>query len=996
MKSRRRLSFAFLIAVPLLAGPDRVRVLDDFEIPSAGGRWEGPLSISRERASHGSASGQVAFTGGRARLSLRLSNPDWSGYDWLAFDLYSQSEQPKALSLALYDAVGGDVDHAAKYDFFDANRKVLLLKGWNHVRLDLRHLRASNTTRDIDLRHVLRLVLSAGQDALPVTVDLDNLRLIAETELESSKSRSQPADALTTLDDRWFSVRRVADPVDVPESSAVGELRRTAERESENLRRAIAAARLQGLETIYSERRLIVADLGLRVRPLLAWFNTDEQKTKLFQYVATSCREERQSLERQLNGTTRLEEGDDTQGRKPLVPPTPLLRGTPSRGWFFRDPAGDPLMVISLHSSSEALERFFASPQQHIESYSVGGGSRWTIEDSPVYEAFKDDPDTHRVGWDGWCGHLVKDLDSMGGNKRENVVICLESRHMRKAIEEYIRLTIPKLRSNPNLLYNILAYELSYICYCDESRRMFARWLRDKHGTIERANQLWGTRYAGFDEVVPPPVRDARPLPGTNRALWFDWARFNQDRFTEHLLWVRDTVRKYDSSTPLAAGGSSSMLSGRAGTAGIDEERIVNEVDDVIIHEGGGSTMGLDLQVALSEHPKPVADPEMSLQSISRLLPHLLHGKSVVQLFHWPAQPSSEFVSNIRSSLAHSWEYGLDQVDDLLKATLDARRLRNEIAAFVEQSPQAAILYSQTSTLQIPPEMFGWERTPYLYELRRAYTASLAQDVKTTFVTERQIAGNKLPGFPLLLIPGSQALPAGIMEKIQNYIASGGQVLATAGSLRVDEYNRSRDYLAPFGIRITASQAADAVASGEQVQRYDQNFLESVSFARNPRMVTTAAGSGPLSILANLEMEGAREKVELSGTAEALFRYADGTPSIVASHFGKGMFYYSTGRLEQRDYARLLDGIFTAAGVKRERRIAIEPASAWQVESRAASLHGRKLQYLINNNDVPIAARIRDEHGRACPFQELRSGRNYPDGSIRLSPGETAICELHD
>ena len=84
---------------------------------------------------------------------------------------------------------------------------------------------------------------------------------------------------------------------------------------------------------------------------------------------------------------------------------------------------------------------------------------------------------------------------------------------------------------------------------------------------------------------------------GRIAALWYDWARFNQDRFTDYLLWVRGEIRKIDAAMPLAAGGSSSMLAGRTGTTGIDEERIVNEVDDVIIHEGGGSTLGMDLQL---------------------------------------------------------------------------------------------------------------------------------------------------------------------------------------------------------------------------------------------------------------------------------------------------------------------------------------------------------------------------------------------------------------
>src|SRR3989442_1792138 len=192
---------------------------------------------------------------------------------------------------------------------------------------------------------------------------------------------------------------------------------------------------------------------------------------------------------------------------------------------------------------------------------------------------------------------------------------------------------------------------------------------------------------------------------GTNRALWYDWARFNQDRFTDYLLWVRGEIRKIDATVPLAAGGSSSMLAGRTGTTGIDEERIVNEVDDVIIHEGGGSTLGMDLQLALSEKRKPLADPEMSLGAVEYLLPHFLHGKSVAQLFHWPAQPGNEFHSTNRSSLAHSWSYSLADVDEVLRVALDVRRLNREIAAFAEAPAEVAILYSQTSTLQLPPEM---------------------------------------------------------------------------------------------------------------------------------------------------------------------------------------------------------------------------------------------------------------------------------------------------
>ena len=349
--------------------------------------------------------------------------------------------------------------------------------------------------------------------------------------------------------------------------------------------------------------------------------------------------------------------------------------------------------------------------------------------------------------------------------------------------------------------------------------------------SIEAANKIWDTSYPDFAAVVPPPVKNSRPLPGTNRALWYDWARFNQDRFTDYLLWVRGEIRKLDATVPLAAGGSSSMLAGRTGTTGIDEERIVNEVDDVIIHEGGGSTLGVDLQLALSETSKPLADPEMSLAGVENLLPHFLHGKSVAQIYHWPAQPANEFYSNNRSSLAHSWNYSLADVDEVLRVALDVRRLNKEIAAFVETPAEVAILYSQTSTLQLPPEMLTWHTTPYLAELHNTYAASQFLDARVTFVTERQALKGRLDRYKLLLVPGSREIyRRQVVEAIWTYAEKGGHVLIVPESLLGDEYNHAKNYLARLGIAIQRTERPKPATAGQMVQGYDQSFSQDVDF----------------------------------------------------------------------------------------------------------------------------------------------------------------------
>jgi len=47
---------------------------------------------------------------------------------------------------------------------------------------------------------------------------------------------------------------------------------------------------------------------------------------------------------------------------------------------------------------------------------------------------------------------------------------------MRTMLTRHIKINIPKFHANPELLYDIMAYELMYICYCDRSQRM-------SHGT---------------------------------------------------------------------------------------------------------------------------------------------------------------------------------------------------------------------------------------------------------------------------------------------------------------------------------------------------------------------------------------------------------------------------------------------------------------------------------------------------------------------------------
>ncbi|MEK7406117.1 MAG: hypothetical protein AAB225_13500 [Acidobacteriota bacterium] len=107
----------------------------------------------------------------------------------------------------------------------------------------------------------------------------------------------EPQDTVSLIDNRWVTVRQVARPEDVPEAPAVTALRTEAQREADLLDKVIRAARTQGIPVIYAERHLVTADLGLNVRPRLAWFDNYETKRQMFRFIAQSCRTARRELE---------------------------------------------------------------------------------------------------------------------------------------------------------------------------------------------------------------------------------------------------------------------------------------------------------------------------------------------------------------------------------------------------------------------------------------------------------------------------------------------------------------------------------------------------------------------------------------------------------------------------------------------------------------------------------------------------------------------------
>ncbi|MHC4394149.1 MAG: beta-galactosidase [Planctomycetota bacterium] len=969
-------------------------VLDDFEKASSLERWKGAVSLSGEHPAHGKSCLKLDLRDRRSRsIESEVLPRDWSSYKLLKFDIYTPGDIVQVGSIQISDELGSD-EAAETYGKSYRGRKIFLNRGWNHFEFLLQKAMVEDGDRALALDKIRKFGLYFGGLRVEA-VYIDNIRLVNGEEETGTASAVDARDCRVLIDDRYVYPSLVGPMDEITPSGEIVRLRAEAEKEVRLLKRELELAIFQGHQGLYWKIPLITADIGLGLRSKCVWFQGEKEEKEILDYVISSCRKARNEIVALLSARERGEESqEEITEVSPVtrIPTYPPLRGLKQSDGYFRDEYGEPVILFSMiRINSGPLLDFFAPMDHRLESYTVGGGSRGDIETSPVYEAFHKYPDTHRVGWDGWCGHLIKDRWSMGGRK-ENVVICLESPHIRRAVLEYMKRRYNEWKHNPHLLYNIMAYELMYICYCERSQGMFREWLADKYKAPAALNKIWGTNYTSFDQIKAPATLNARPLDDVNRAAWYDWACFNNRRFTDYLKWVKSEIRKLDQVVAINAGGTSSMLNSQNSTTGIDEEMIINEVDDVILNESGSSNIFSDLFLSLSEERKVMVEPEMG-GGVHNILLHFLHGKSSITKWWWPQSSSREFPTFAAQSVPHSWSISLAEVAEVLKVALDIRRLRNEIAEFTKPEPELAILYSKSSIIQVPPRLIRAGRTPYLNAVFSAWEGSRYLGCRIGFVSEKQILAGKLSGFKLLIVPAVKYSLDEVADAVLEYVDNGGVAVVVPESFLFDQYARENDRVRELGLKITDITLPQVLGKGELVQNYDQSFTQRILYGQVKRTVRTEK----LDIFRNhqprLQTAGLVQSLE-PGNNTVLARFDDGQAAVVLVKRGKGRIYYLASPLTATSYHELMSALAEQTGLKRP-VVGVDSRGKLVTSAEVRSVE-RKSDYLVYASNlgagpVEFVLKGKSEIGAV---EDLRRLRVVPGGRVKLGPWEETIFRV--
>jgi len=378
------------------------------------------------------------------------------------------------------------------------------------------------------------------------------------------------------------------------------------------------------------------------------------------------------------------------------------------------------------------------------------------------------------------------------------------------------------------------------------------------------------------------------------------------------------------------------------------------------------------------------------------VLPHFLHGKSVIQLFYWPSQPAAEHPRLNESSIGHSRRWPLRDIGELLRIALDIRRLNKEIAALAAAPREVAILYSRTSLVQVPGKLMRATSTPYLDELRSTYEASLYLDAGTTFITERQLLAGMAKQYKAILVPAAKYAPPEVAQALLDYVRQGGQLIVSPESLLADQYLRPLNFFAQAGVEISKSSAENKTELGELEQEYDQTLRRAaVKTGTVESEIITMPGAEPGNTGLQLRGRGIILHVKPGENTEVLARLKDDEPAIVRCKFGSGSLTLLATQLEPQSYAQLLDLLFERAGVTRQIRVTdVAGRRLWQVEARSLQRGRSWLLYLINHRDSAIEVKL-SLPAAARSVLDLRHDRDLPAGAtIPLAAGETRLLRI--
>ena len=402
----------------------------------------------------------------------------------------------------------------------------------------------------------------------------------------------------------------------------------------------------------------------------------------------------------------------------------------------------------------------------------------------------------------------------------------LNTPELRERGAEYVRRVVSRYKDHPAQGPWSLQNEPAGLAERFDSATLllFGQWLQRKYGSVEQLNQRWFRPLESFEKVTFGPEQLRGHWIDYTAAV--DWKWFRIQLQTDHLAWVRDQVRCYDSKHPTHANPSALAYNMPAMGADLWSQKEVLDFAGTTIHASWQldhhRTEDLDLGMAFITDllrsgsggaPWWVTELQSGLSLSGRQ-----YNPGAEELTRWLWDDVGAGAKGVifwcwhpRRFGREGGEWGLVNADASSTVRSEAvsrftRALAGPAACLQRAEPlpaRAAILYNRQTL--VLASIDGGERV--MLSLLGCHRALCERQIPVDFINEDDLRRGAAARYPVLYLPYSYALDDASVTAVRRYVTAGGTLWADGPVAWKDEYGQVRpEFLGGltdvFGVRV--------------------------------------------------------------------------------------------------------------------------------------------------------------------------------------------------
>ena len=437
-------------------------------------------------------------------------------------------------------------------------------------------------------------------------------------------------------------------------------------------------------------------------------------------------------------------------------------------------------------------------------------------------------------------------------------------------------------------------------CHCENTKKAFTEWAKNKYRSIEKLNGAWGTRFwtgtfSSFDEITTPKTG---MWDAGNPHIYLDWFRFKSENLSSWLRNLKNTIKEHDKKHKIGTNSFTSMP---------------NRIGDHTVLAQGMDWFGWDI------YPKGTQNTQESLAQIAdywRSVCEAAGAEFIVSELQGGPNVRWGYGGNVRGEeikewvsvlsdhgakviLFHNWRpplfgnetggFGILKPDGTPTERLNAIReiiekIKNQKSCLpagtakikISNSTNVAIYYSKSSEIQTYQEEGPYRSCPPLWfsgrgdlglffqanSIAGAYRLAWDDKIPASFIFDGQIEDGSLP-YKIILLANPYLLSKKQADKLIEFIRGGGTVIA-----------ESR-----FGLK------------DENARLYEKPLLENLLGAVH--LYTEIIDDKIKLNRIKSYAYGFRDVLEVHD-AKIVLKYEDGHPALIEKKMGKGKIIYAT------------------------------------------------------------------------------------------------------